>query len=217
MISTRNEWNDSLKLLQSVIRKPVNNIQQIRDLACELHGFCHESLSAGEIMTWEDRFWQDAGRMTRFTGKNPYSVAWHLWHSARIEDITCSHFIVNQPEILDAGDFLRSLNIPFRHTGNSMTPAEMEVFNARIDIGELRRYRSETAAVTRRVLESLDCETLGQRVGSSSLSAIRDAGSVAEPDAWLLDYWGGKTISGIILMPFTRHLMVHLNSAMRVR
>ena len=32
-----------------------------------------------------------------------------------------------------------------------------------------------------------------------------------------MDYWGGKTFAGQLLMPATRHNFVHLNKAMRVK
>ena len=33
----------------------------------------------------------------------------------------------------------------------------------------------------------------------------------------IVDYWGGLTIAGLVLMPPTRHNFVHLNEALRIR
>ncbi|EQE04021.1 hypothetical protein [Clostridioides difficile] len=33
----------------------------------------------------------------------------------------------------------------------------------------------------------------------------------AEDSIWLLDFWGNKDIAGILLMPPTRHVILHLN------
>ena len=44
----------------------------------------------------------------------------------------------------------------------------------------------------------------------------RTSGSVADEDSGLLDYWGSKNVAGIVTMPLTRRLLVHLNSAYRM-
>jgi hypothetical protein len=33
----------------------------------------------------------------------------------------------------------------------------------------------------------------------------------------VLEYWGKRTIAGLLLMPPTRHCFLHLNEAMRIR
>ncbi len=33
----------------------------------------------------------------------------------------------------------------------------------------------------------------------------------------LIDYWGNRTFAGLLLMPPTRHNMVHLNEAYRIK
>jgi hypothetical protein len=40
---------------------------------------------------------------------------------------------------------------------------------------------------------------------------------VVEAAAGLLDYWGRRTIAGLLLMPATRHNIVHLNEAARIK
>jgi hypothetical protein len=40
---------------------------------------------------------------------------------------------------------------------------------------------------------------------------------VAEGAGYLLDYWGKQKVAGLLLMPATRHLMVHLNEAVRLK
>ena len=44
----------------------------------------------------------------------------------------------------------------------------------------------------------------------------RFEGAVVEEARWLTDYWGKKTFSGLLLMPATRHNLVHLNESMRI-
>jgi len=216
MISNKEEWNILFTKLKSIIDKSSGDLSQIIELSIDLHMYTHESTFPTESVTLEDKLWQKDGIFTDFTEKKLYSVAWHLWHSARVEDITCSHLICRDKEIIDEYDFVNRMSIPFRTTGNSMDFSEMGRFNEGINLKELRNYRFEVSKKTQKLLESLTHERLQEKVMSESLSKIMECGSIANTDTWLLDYWGKKKISGIIMMPLTRHLLVHLNSAIRL-
>jgi hypothetical protein len=50
-----------------------------------------------------------------------------------------------------------------------------------------------------------------------SLQRILEEGAVLDVEAsnWLIVFWGRKNVSGIILMPVTRHHIVHLNESLR--
>jgi hypothetical protein len=47
------------------------------------------------------------------------------------------------------------------------------------------------------------------------LKRIIDECAVLDVEAsnWLIDFWGRKNVSGILLMPVTRHHVVHLNES----
>jgi hypothetical protein len=47
------------------------------------------------------------------------------------------------------------------------------------------------------------------------LKRIIDEGAVLDVEAsnWLIDFWGRKNVAGILLMPATRHHVVHLNES----
>ena len=42
-------------------------------------------------------------------------------------------------------------------------------------------------------------------------------GAVLEVASDLIDYWAKRTIAGLLLMPATRHNLVHLNEALRLK
>ena len=42
-------------------------------------------------------------------------------------------------------------------------------------------------------------------------------GAVAKEARDLIDYWGKRRIAGLLLMPATRHNLVHLNEALRLK
>ncbi len=55
------------------------------------------------------------------------------------------------------------------------------------------------------------------KVDRSRLEKVLAEGAVVESTRWLTDYWGKKTIAGLLLMPPTRHNFVHLNEAARIK
>jgi hypothetical protein len=52
-----------------------------------------------------------------------------------------------------------------------------------------------------------------------SVGRILDEGGVTghKDSLWLLDFWGKKTVAGILLMPITRHQILHLNDSMKLK
>ena len=47
---------------------------------------------------------------------------------------------------------------------------------------------------------------------------IADGGVTEHKDSiWLLDFWGRKTVAGILLMPITRHQIAHINDCAKLK
>jgi hypothetical protein len=59
----------------------------------------------------------------------------------------------------------------------------------------------------------------GIDVGKEQLKKILDQGGVldVEGSRWIIDFWGRKNVAGILMMPITRHQVVHLNDALRIK
>jgi hypothetical protein len=209
-------FNRNQRLLQSLFRG--GPWEGIKELILEQNAAVHASRASGDTApTREDQLWAatDLERLREFSSKDPYSGAWHLWHSARIEDI-CSHYLIAETEqLFTRKDYHARLKCGFSTTGNELDAAGMERFNARIDLKELRSYRTAVGKETRRIIEEMDPATLGARVDADAIAKIGRDGNIGAGAEWLLDFWGRKKISGIIAMPLTRHLLVHLNEARR--
>lgn len=207
-------FNRNQRLLQSLFKG--GPWERIRGIILDQNALVHASrVSGNPTMTREDELWamDDLDRLREFTSKDPYSGAWHLWHSARIEDI-CSHYLIAGTEqLLTRKDYRARLRCGFSTTGNELDAAGMERFNARVDLEELRSYRAEVGKETRRIVERMEPSTLGAKVDPEALARIVEDGNIGAGAEWLIDFWGRKKISGIIAMPLTRHLLVHLNEA----
>jgi hypothetical protein len=219
MIASVADWNSEMKLLKIRLGESSKKADELIRILLDLHAWTHESaVSAASAATRADELWQKqrGDNFRRCTPKNIYSVAWHLWHCARIEDITSNHYIARDEEVFYSGGFSKKLAVPFCHTGNSMTAADMEVFNSLVSLEQLRVYRNAVGKKTRQIISGLDPKILSEKVSAEAPVRIKEKGSVAAEDSFLLDFWGKKRISGIVTMPLTRHLLVHLNSALRL-
>jgi hypothetical protein len=83
----------------------------------------------------------------------------------------------------------------------------------------LRNYRIATGRKTREIIRGLQPADLKRKMEPARLQRVLDEGAVldVEGEKWLIDFWGKKTVAGILLMPVTRHPLVHLNEAMRLK
>jgi hypothetical protein len=84
------------------------------------------------------------------------SIAWNLWHLARVEDATFNRFITDGVQVLDAGDWQAQMNVPWRHNGGEMTFDEVDELDRRIDLDALAGYAASVEARTRQVAARLD-------------------------------------------------------------
>lgn len=54
-------------------------------------------------------------------------------------------------------------------------------------------------------------------VKPSRLQRVLDEGAVVEAARDLTEYWGRRDIAGLLLMPATRHNLVHLNESLKIK
>ncbi|MDR0397165.1 MAG: DinB family protein [Oscillospiraceae bacterium] len=160
-----------------------------------------------------DELWQGltrAGFETMPTIRDE-TIAWSIWHITRIEDITANILVAESSQVLD-DDWLASLGATIRDTGNAMSDDEILQLSSSLDMDALRDYRIEVGKRTRGIVSNLSFEDLKRKVKPDGIKRILAEGGVTEhkDSIWLLDFWGRKNIAGILLMPFTRHQIIHV-------
>jgi hypothetical protein len=214
MAFTAKGFNENQERLRKAMKD--GDLSAAIDLMLAQNAAVHSrKVSQAPDSTLEDIIWEkgEPELFRSYTAASAYSAAWHLWHSARIEDI-CSHaFFDRSEQVLDAKGYGKSMGVKWIDTGNSFGQVEMEKFNKTIDLAALREYRAEVGKHTRRMMKKIKNEDLQRRVDQEALDEIARRGYVDQKSAWLLDFWGRKRMAGIVGMPLTRHLMVHLNQA----
>ena len=214
-------WNNEIKQLREMILKP-DKIEESKSLALSLHAMVHSSIMSGiDKKTFEDELWEglDENKFKTSTNEKGRTIAYGIWHSSRIEDITMNLLVAGEEQIFTKGNWQERINSKIKDTGNAMSETEIMEFSKDINMEELKNYRVEVGRRTRDIIKKLSFEDMKRRFDKQNLQRILEEGAVlyVEASNWLIDFWGRKNVSGIILMPVTRHHMVHINESLSAK
>jgi hypothetical protein len=213
----RKAWIKDQKHFRSVLESHTQHEEAIRLFMIQ-HGVMHSAKVAPEApWSFEDLLFEDLSDdvLRRVPRNEEHSIAWLLWHLARCEDITMNMLAVGRPQVLD--DWQTKLKIKAADTGNTMTPEEVIELSDTIDRQALRSYRVAVGLATRETVQQLTPEQLKVKVDPARLQQVLDQGAVLPAAIELVEYWGRRTIAGLLLMPPTRHNMVHINEAFKLK
>ena len=220
MDPNRKRWNEGQKLLRQALTEVEDDLNAVA-LFLDQHAMLHTAeVSQAECYSFADELWQGASEavIRCLPPKFEHSIAWLVWHIARIEDMTMNVLLAGKPQVFHQENWLAHLNISVRHTGNVvMDEADVGELSQAIDIDWLKAYRIAVGRSTREVVKHLHPEEFHRKTDPARLQELLDDGSVAREAMGLIEYWGSLTCAGLLLMPPTRHNFVHLNEAIKVK
>ena len=205
------------KKLQHMVRKE-QELDAANELFLSLHAALHAS-SVSEMPCNEvDALLQDLQEYEYaiMPTREAETIAWVFWHIARIEDLTMNLLVARQEQVWNP-DWKQRLQTGLEDTGNALTDDEIMDFSKTVCIRELLAYRNAVGRRSRQLVQELTFADIKRHVSQQDLARIRLCGGVSEhPDSlWLLEFWGKKDVAGILLMPLTRHMLLHLNDCCR--
>jgi hypothetical protein len=208
---------------QTELRKMMTDLNQFGEamqLFFSQHAMLHSTeMAQTEPWSFEDEILDDLSeeQIRRIPRNCDHSIAWNIWHIARIEDIAMNLLVAGSPQVFNQDNWRERMQINVGDTGNAMSPNGVETLSARIDIESLRDYRAAVGRRTRRIVANIRPEELKLKAEPSRLQRVRDEGAVVEAASDLIDYWGRRDIAGLLLMPATRHNLVHLNESLKLK
>ncbi len=167
-------------------------------------------------------FPQEAFSEMPFAGAEGYhskTLAYSIWHVFRIEDIVAHEMIAEDQQVLFAQGFDKAVRAPIMTTGNELAGEAIAEFSKKLDVRALYRYAQAVMESTNAILERLSYADLKRKFGEEMIAKLRSTGCVSEDDSasWLIDYWCGKDVRGLIKMPFSRHWIMHIEAMRRIR
>ena len=145
------------------------------------------------------------------------TVAWLLWHMARVEDVGVNRFVADRPQVLEDG-WLGKLALGRRDVGTGMSDAEVDDLSARVDLDALRGYWDAVARRTPEVVASLRGSDLNAVVPKERVERVAsDEGAVARGAEWLTEFWaGGRTRAWVLAQTPLLHVYGHYFEARAV-
>lgn len=214
------DWNPLQAQLKELLISE-DSFEKAKELLLHMHGLVHPAtVSSSPALTFFDEVWQGLDRTSFITMPTvkDVTVAWNIWHITRIEDLTVNLLIAEGAQVLN-DDRHTLLNTKVTDTGNAMTDDEILSLSGELNMQALYDYRCAVGEQTRRVLQGLQFEDLKRRVTKSGTDRILSEGGVTphKDSVWLLDFWGKKTIAGLLQMPVTRHQVGHLNDCVKLK
>lgn len=214
-------WNSKLKYLREILSQK-DKIEESKKLFLDLHSMVHSSEMSGIIeKTFEDELWEglEEEKFRTAINEKGRTVAYGIWHSTRIEDITMNLLVHEGSQVLSEGNWKEKINSTISDTGNALNEEEILEFSKNINMQELKNYRIAVGRKTQEIVKNLTYNDMKKKFEKSQLKRILDEGAVLDVEAsnWLIDFWGKKNVAGILLMPGTRHHVVHLNESFRAK
>ena len=209
------EWSELNKLLQQQLRKRdtfkegLNTLFQLRAELMDVIMWFKAELDSAEFC---------AQPFPNAKGYHSKTVAYSLWHIFRIEDIVSHTLVKGDEQVLFSGNYQKRINLPIITTGNELSGAEIAEFSEKLDIAWLYSYISEVRDETEKMLADMEYERLKEKIMPERREMLEALNVVdgGENSVWLIDYWCGKDIRGLIQMPFSRHWIMHIEACLRI-
>ena len=214
------EWNTKQKRLKETIRNP-ELFHEAKELFLDMHQSVHfAGMNGDSELTLLDRLWDGLqnNELAIMPTEKDATIAGDIWHITRIEDLTINILVSEAEQVLN-DEWISRLHTQVTDTGNAMTDDEIMDFSKSINVKALKEYRIAVGIQTHRILKTLKAEDMKRKIKPERLAKILNERGVLEhqDSIWLLDFWGKKDIAGIILMPITRHQIVHINEAFNIK
>ena len=210
------EWSELNSKMQAQIRKETTWQEGRGTLAC-LRGRLMDTLCMLKKELSREDF--NAIPFINADGYHSKTIAYSIWHIARIEDIVAHTLVVGDEQVFFSGNYRQRIHSPIITTGNELVKEQIAGFSELLDLEELYAYFAEVKAGTEKILESMPYDILKQKPSEERKEILKSLNTVStDPEAyWLIDYWCGKDIRGLIRMPFSRHWIMHIEACMRIR
>ncbi|MDE6293763.1 MAG: phage head-tail adapter protein [Clostridiales bacterium] len=208
------EWSELNKSIQNNIGKKETFSIGIAELL-SLRNSLMDALNSLRTELRDEQF--SACPFINTNGYHNKTIAYSIWHVFRIEDIVAHSVINDSEQVFFANDYSRRMNAPITTTGNELEKEQIVEFSRDLNIDELYNYAKQVKASTEDYLNKLSFEDLRTKPTGNREKIENVSVAMNEYAEWLIDYWFYKDIKGLILMPFSRHWIMHIEAALRIK
>lgn len=210
------EWSQWNKTMQEQLKKEVTYAEGLGTLLSLRNSLFLELLEMKKKLAPEEL---SAIPFLNTDGYHSKTIAYSIWHIFRIEDIVAHTLIAKDEQVIFKKDYLKRTNSPIITTGNELCGLQIAEFSRQLDPEGLYRYAAAVKAGTEELLQTLPYQELKRKFGEEDKDRLRalQVVSTDENASWLIEYWCGKNVRGLIQMPFSRHWIMHVEACLRIR
>lgn len=210
------EWSEINKTIQLQLKKKDSFDEGIATL------FLLRERLMEQILAFRNELSEKDFSAVPYKNANGYhskSIAYSLWHIFRIEDIVVNTLIAGRKQIFYEKEYKTLISSPIITTGNELKGEEIAEFSEKLNIDKLYNYIHDVDTVTSDVLKAMSYENIKVKISDDKKKELISLGVVSKSEDayWLIDYWCGKDIKGLIQMPLSRHWIMHIEACIRIR
>lgn len=209
-------WSEKSKQIQTLLGKEATYRKAI-DLLIELRGEMFDQIT--QIVKGYPASAFCRMPFANADGYHSKTLAYSIWHIFRIEDIVAHTLIAGDEQVLMTGGYQEKIGSPVITTGNELKGQEIAEFSEKLNIKALYEYAREVMLSTNSILSNLEYQQMNTKYTDADKKRLVESGCVSEDEnaRWLIDYWCGKDIRGLIKMPFSRHWIMHVEAMRRIK
>lgn len=210
------DWTEKNKHMQVMLNKEATFNEGIEELIT-LRASVFEQIT--QIMNEfpDEAFCQMP--FARAKGYHSKTLSYSIWHIFRIEDIVAHEMIAEDEQILFKNGYVEKINSPIITTANELKGDEIATFSKQLNRWQLYSYAKDVLESTNQILLGLNYKDLKRKFGDDCKERLQASKCVSEDEdaIWLIDYWCGKDIKGLLKMPFSRHHIMHVEAMKRIK
>ena len=209
------EWSELNKSIQAQIKKKDTYREGINTLFELRNELMQVLLSFKSDLTREDF---NAIPFVNANGYHCKTIAYSIWHIFRIEDIVARTLIAGTEQVFFVGGYQQRINSPIITTGNELVKYQIADFSRQLNLEELYSYITEVKESTEKIIYDLSYGMFKMKILEERKEQLKSLHVVSNDEnaVWLIDYWCGKDIRGLIQMPFSRHWIMHIEASLRI-
>lgn len=207
-------WSGLNKAMQAQLKREATFLQGLETLLTLRQALMDALLGLRQTL---DRADFDAMPFPHANGYHCKTIAYSIWHIFRIEDIVAHRLIRRDAEVFRG--FQGKIGAPIITTGNELAGRQIVDFSHTLDLDALYAYALAVKASTETLLGELSYAELRRKFDDTDRARLRalQVVSTDEHACWLIDFWCGKDVQGLIQMPFSRHWIMHVEASLRIR
>lgn len=210
------EWTERAKEINMLLGSKNNYKDAIQMLIC----FRAELFE--QISQIVNNYPKEAFYQMPFPNVNGYhskTLSYSIWHIFRIEDIVAHELIAKNKQIFFCDDFQKRIGASIITTGNELKGEDLVTFSKSLNVNALLAYAGAVMESTNELLNRIDYSKYKAGFTTEDVRRLKESRCISEDDnaVWLIEYWCGKDIRGLIKMPFSRHWVMHIEAMRRIK